>query len=339
MAKQEPRRSQRLEAYDSNGRDYLSSALGWSRSQFEKWLYSSTVRPSLQEFYCLCIVDSKHFNESVDWINTGPKGYYYDENDLEEDLLFMCLCAGNDGQAEDCGEGSSVDFAELDIDAKGWITQELWARAAWRIVHANRASGQIFHNAAQDRPAAAYGFAIEMLCIIFHSIAFRGAESVYLTLLKGGKPTVVAGNKSAANAYLDPDNDFDENMSTYTTSSSSDAADRTSDATFDDRRRKTADSESSTIILPANAEKKTRNAEDVGSEIKVTPRKVVELSDASSLKTVDSSSAQDSGQKDPLTPDTSPTLRARMDEKEVSKHEQVGRWLEGIGQGQRMLRY
>ncbi|KAK4545316.1 hypothetical protein LTR36_003496 [Oleoguttula mirabilis] len=126
MADFEPRRSSRLNTDDPNGRDYLSSLMGWSRHRLEGWLVSRTVRPHLQLWYRLCIANQRRFNDAVEWINIGNRGYFYATSDLEEDLLLMCLCEG-DGPELDSGEDP---YADETTNTGKWITQELWARTA-----------------------------------------------------------------------------------------------------------------------------------------------------------------------------------------------------------------
>lgn len=330
----ELRRSERLGAYDSNGRDYLSSRLGWTRPKFEDWIHSPTVRPFLQEWHALCIVGHYHFNDAVDWINTGEKGYFYNENDLEEDLLFICLCAGDDGQAEDQGEGSSINLNANGGCTAAWLTQELWARTAWRVVHANRSPGQIFHFAMQDRPAVAYGFAVEMLCIIFHSIAFRGVESVYLPLIEGGQVKVAGKGAQSSNAETsNPSKQFtiDGAILDDLSSSSSGDVDRISDATFpSDGEKQLATSELSTIIL-ADASKDAPRGEDyVASEIKVKQPNNANSSTSPSVVTAGRSSVHSADRPEPLTPGTGTDLRDRVVfvGEEVSKDDKVREWLE-----------
>ena len=95
------RRSKRLNACgDPNGRDYLAGRLSWPRHRLELWLTSPTVRPHLRLWYRLCISTSGRFIDAIDWINTGSKGYYYCPDDLEEDLLLLCLAEGDDSRSE-----------------------------------------------------------------------------------------------------------------------------------------------------------------------------------------------------------------------------------------------
>ncbi|KAK5128773.1 hypothetical protein LTR85_000106 [Meristemomyces frigidus] len=169
------RRSSRLNTHDPNGRDYLCSLMGWSRHRLENWITSATVRPHLQLWYRLCIQNDRRYNEAVEWINTGDKGYYYRDSDLEEDLLLACLCEGSSVD-EDLVDGA---YADQKTKTEKWITQELWARKAWRIVQANRGEGDAFGGKVDRHPAACYAFAIDLLAIAFHSISHRSnTESV-----------------------------------------------------------------------------------------------------------------------------------------------------------------
>ncbi|CAK3858916.1 Hypothetical predicted protein [Lecanosticta acicola] len=212
----ELRRSQRraATAYESNGRDYLAATMGCSRKQFEDWLTSSSVRPHLVLWYKLCYIGVRRFNVGVDWINTGEKGYYYNPQDLEEDLLLMCLGEGN---ADDDIEGNSLEPKYSDEKAVTckWITQEVWARAAWRIVKNNSGEGQPFEKTIIEHPSKAYAFVIDILCIAFHSLVHRYEESVWDGLITSAgaesPPTpstaqsIMMDNKMAAAVALDLD--------------------------------------------------------------------------------------------------------------------------------------
>jgi hypothetical protein len=182
------RRSPRQIHYDSNGRDYLADKLGCSRMELEEWIQSPTVRPHLRQWYILCVSGPKRFNDAIEWINSGADGYFYNPDDLEEELLFLCLEAVKDPAVDGVLEVEEHDVASL-IDeankAKNMITQELWARTALRIVHSNKGKDQTFEKPLQTQPATCYAFAIDLLCIAFHSIAFRGYASIYEQLING----------------------------------------------------------------------------------------------------------------------------------------------------------
>ena len=329
-AKPELRRSQRLGTYDSNGRDYLSATLGWNRSKFEEWIYSTTVRPHLQDWYMLCITNRECFNDAVDWINAGEKGYFYNESYLEEDLLFICLHAGNDGVIEKSGQGGNIDFVNFN-STTNWNTHELWARAAWRVAQDNRGAGQIFHSAMKDQPAAAYGFAIEILCIIFHSVAFRGAGSVYLPLLKGGSTITAAENPPAespeSGSIVDLEDDL---MNDDFTASSSGTADRYSDDTFTDTERERADSELSTIVLARNNPEAARDAIDTGSIIQVVAYNSGTSADPNP-QTADKASNEIKHPQELLTPESSPSLQGTVlqDGGQNPNDKRVREWLGG----------
>ena len=184
MRSQKPRRSARLTTYDSNGRDALADTVGWSRQKLESWITSPTVRPHLQLWYRVCIEGEGRFNDAIAWINTGERGYYYNPGDLEEDLLLACLGEGVASQeVVDDGEGS--EYANDQVATSSWMTQELWARTAWRIVQNNRATHQAFGMTIDRHSVACYAFVIDLLCLAFHSIAFRGEASCYANLIKG----------------------------------------------------------------------------------------------------------------------------------------------------------
>jgi hypothetical protein len=174
------RRSHRLPTNDSNGRDYLSELLGLSREELEAWIASPSAHPHLQLWYHLCVSDSHRYNDAANWINTSPKGYYFNTSDLEEDLLLMCLGEGESGEGSEDG---TTKHADNSVKTGKWITQELWARTAWRIVQDNKYKDkdkdQVFAPKFKEHPAWCYAFAIDLLCIAFHSIAHRGKGSCY----------------------------------------------------------------------------------------------------------------------------------------------------------------
>nr|POE73092.1 hypothetical protein CFP56_31031 [Quercus suber] len=173
------RRSCRLNPLDSNGRSFLADQLGLSVRCFESWLASPAVLPHLSLWRILCITSRARYNTAIEWINSGPQGYFYNPSHLEEDLLLLCLGEGS-GAATD---GRFADPTPPRLTS--WTTQAVWARCAWRIVEAARAPGLVFAQRFTQNPAACYATVIDVLCIVFHSIAFRGAGSWYEQFLAG----------------------------------------------------------------------------------------------------------------------------------------------------------
>ena len=185
MAPHGLRRSSRLEPYDSNGRLYLADQIGWSRKQLDTWITSITVQPHLRLWYQISIGSPRRFNDAVDWIDGGEDGYYYNPEGLEEDLLLLCL---SDGDADhDIGgplhDANAKSYDGMSLSTTDWPTQEIWARAAWRIVHSNKQPEQAFASSVNTHTAACYSFVIDLLCLAFHSIAHRGTASVYTSLI------------------------------------------------------------------------------------------------------------------------------------------------------------
>ncbi|KAF7195663.1 hypothetical protein HII31_02981 [Pseudocercospora fuligena] len=176
------RRSRRHAAvcYDSNGRDCVAEQLRLTRTELEVWLALPTVHTHIQLWYNLCVVGRKRFKDGREWIETGENGYFYNRSYLEEDLLLMCLEEG------DVEEGIAGKFSDRNASTFDWITQEVWARTIWRIVQDNRGAGQMFETQAINHPAAAYGAIIDLLTISFHSIVFRGGESIWHNLILDG---------------------------------------------------------------------------------------------------------------------------------------------------------
>jgi hypothetical protein len=128
MATQALRSSTRLQLESSNGRAYLADLIGWMTAELESWIRSSTVQPHLQLWYHLCVASARRFNDAVEWINSGPEGYYYHPRDLEEDLLLMCLCEGVASNGTISSVSTAASYENKTAATGKWITQELWAR-------------------------------------------------------------------------------------------------------------------------------------------------------------------------------------------------------------------
>ncbi|KAK5691338.1 hypothetical protein LTR17_025671 [Elasticomyces elasticus] len=203
---------------------------GWTRTKLEGWITSTTVRPHLQLWYQLCVASRSRFDDGVDWVNTE---YFYNPSDLEEDILLMCLGAG---RPIDDGEHKVSVFADKEAKTTTWITQECWARTAWRIVHANGSLGQAFEGIVETSPAACYGFVVEILCIAFHSIAFRGRASCYERLING-HPCQPESAIGAISDRPEAVQDSDSVANTYSDESSLDATDHSSDSDFEEPSR------------------------------------------------------------------------------------------------------
>ncbi|KAK5727158.1 hypothetical protein LTR15_003051 [Elasticomyces elasticus] len=231
MATGELRRSARLKSDDSNGRDHLASLMpGWTRTKLEGWITSPTVRPHLQLWYQLCVASPSRFNDGVDWVNTG---YFYNPSDLEEDVLLMCL---GEGHPVDNGEHKVSVFADKEVETTTWITQECWARTAWRIVHANGSLGQAFGTIVETSPAACYGFVVEILCVAFHSIAFRDRASCYERLING-HPCQPGRAIGAISDRPEAEQDTESVADTDSDESSDDTSDHSSDEDFQEPSR------------------------------------------------------------------------------------------------------
>lgn len=193
------RRSDRLHSYDSNGRDYLADQLGWSRQCLETWLTSETVRPHLKLWHQVCIANPRRFNDAIEWINGGENGYYYDPEALEAALIQYCLNE-DDESTTSRKKGRSlrskaVRYATPTLKTTNWTTQELWARAAWRIVKDNESEGQTLEKKTSGKSTESYAFIVDLLCLAFHSIAFRGYASPYEILINGDCLTASNINK------------------------------------------------------------------------------------------------------------------------------------------------
>lgn len=189
------RRSARLGTYESNGRRYLADKLSeatgctYGVAELESIITAPSVRSHLQHWYRLCIEGQKRFNTAIEWINTGADGYFYNTSDLEEDLLLFCLCEGSGHDASGT-ETSVFGFADHATKTEKWTTVELWARTAWRVVQAlaikgGPGAGGLFELVLEKQPATAYAWAIDLLCLAFHSIAHRGVTSRWRDLIVG----------------------------------------------------------------------------------------------------------------------------------------------------------
>ncbi|KAK3717025.1 hypothetical protein LTR37_006080 [Vermiconidia calcicola] len=247
MAAEPIRRSARLTTYDSNGREYLASSIGWSLNELQRWVTSPTVQPHLQLWYNLCVSGARRFNDAIEWINTGERGYFYNPLDLEEDLLLLCLGEG-DGVDEQEPQSRLNEERAAYNDEKAvtgkWITQELWARTAWRIVQGNRGDEQAFEKHVREHPAACYAFVIDLLCLAFHSLAFRGRASLYEGLVNGAssltKRTNDTGDDGENEAHQDVDNGNASSFSiALTASSSTETSDHSSATDFMDSDNQT----------------------------------------------------------------------------------------------------
>ncbi|SMR46365.1 unnamed protein product [Zymoseptoria tritici ST99CH_1E4] len=167
----------------SNGRDYLSCKLRLARTQLEQWLTSDTVLPHLVLWSKLCIDNPRRYNDASEWVNFVGGKYFADGGELEEDLLLACLGEGQTNTTNEEGGGNSSVFADHDAKTASWCTQDMWARAAWRIVQDNCGPGGILQRDIEQHPAAAYAVAIDILCLAFHSIAWRETASCWWILI------------------------------------------------------------------------------------------------------------------------------------------------------------
>ena len=235
MAPGKPRRSPRLDIVESNGRDYLADTMGWTREELEEWVSSSSVKPHLQRWHQICVAGRNRLNDAIGWLSTGNPEYYNNAEELEEDLLLMCLGEGtmdNQGDLGEGGEGESFRHADKNVKTTEWTTQELWARTAWRIVQNNKGVGEVFEKRAEAHPAACYGFTIDLVCLAFHSIAFRGRASIWEQLINGS--TTAETTKSDGNGlsriYVDKQNKANSSSTALATDLSAANPDSSSDA-------------------------------------------------------------------------------------------------------------
>ncbi|SMQ47833.1 unnamed protein product [Zymoseptoria tritici ST99CH_3D7] len=155
-----------------------------TRTQLEQWLTSDTVLPHLVLWSKLCIDNPRRYNDASEWVNFVDGKYFEDGGELEEDLLLACLAEGqSNAKGNDEGVGGSSVFADHNAKTALWCTQDLWARTAWRIVQDNSGPSEIFRRKIEHHPAFAYAVAIDILCLAFHSIAWRESASCWWVLI------------------------------------------------------------------------------------------------------------------------------------------------------------
>lgn len=166
-----------------NGRDYLSRRLGCSVERLEEWMQSATVQPYLQEWYILAVTLGAYYDKVVALIHNGrfypgpaqPEGdsHIGIANDFEADILTSCMKANK--RSTSLFEWSKLETME------GWSVTDIWAGAARRVVHYNRAAGQCFQYWPDSEDC--HAFVIDLLSLAFHSIVHRGLDSRYHTLI------------------------------------------------------------------------------------------------------------------------------------------------------------
>lgn len=165
----------------ANGRNYLASKVACSQAAFEIWLVSAAVMPHLQSWYNLCIRSRSRFTEALGWIDEGESGYYYSKSGLEQDLLG--LCQGATDISGQCYYKAPSGAPETAHNTSSWSTQDIWARAAWRIAESSPSLQEACRKNGAKTISTAYAIAIEVIVVAFHSIACRGSASVWESLI------------------------------------------------------------------------------------------------------------------------------------------------------------
>ena len=154
-----------LNEEDSNGRDCVASQLGLSRGEFKLWLRSAAVQPHLRMWRRHCIDGSEHFRNGMKWIDTG---YFYAADGLEIDLALLIIMGG------------SSDFHPEETDTSESGTMGRWLGCVEKIVGENEGEGMVLDGMKEKSGRYADEIVVEMLCLIFHSVAHRGPASVWL---------------------------------------------------------------------------------------------------------------------------------------------------------------
>ncbi|EME86343.1 uncharacterized protein MYCFIDRAFT_172115 [Pseudocercospora fijiensis CIRAD86] len=227
-------------------------------ANFEAWLALPTVHTHTLLWYNLCVVGRRRFKDGREWIETGENGYFYNRSFLEDDLLLMCLEEG------DVEEGVAGKFSDQNTSTFDWITQEVWARTIWRIVQSNRGPGHIFATQAVNHPAAAYGAVIDLLTIAFHSIVFRGGESIWHKLILSGDETQTPPTPSTNTTDTALDGEVALDHRSETEGSSSDS-EETSSGSSDDISMLDSDEDFELPQTPEKASKITQPPQTPGA--------------------------------------------------------------------------
>jgi len=170
------RRSVRLRGLRLQGREYLSDCLHWTIPQLEQWIQAPYIQPHLQHWYLHCVMRVRYYNVVLDLINTGR--YQKPDNDFERDILLECFCLDMAGVPADTGK-----FIKTDNDYE--MIVQLWAKAAHKIIEQSDGRDSIITYLLKRHPAKAYHFAIDLISIAFHGIAYRGRNSCYEALING----------------------------------------------------------------------------------------------------------------------------------------------------------
>lgn len=203
MASTQVRRSLRLQA-DPNGRQYLANQLNWTIDKVDDFITNSTVQPHLQLWHKLCITGTRRCNEVYELINANHFRTLGKDEDLDkgfaQELWLACLADGDHGIQR---------FADRKTMTGEWTTVDVWARTAWRIVNSNKDPGQAFERLAHkhpEHPGKSYRVIVDLLCLAFHSIAFRGKASVYEKLIN---ETAASDGGTAEDMAVTADDDLE----------------------------------------------------------------------------------------------------------------------------------
>ena len=161
------RRSSRLASADLNGRGYLSDQLGCTVTEVDRWITSDQVHSHLVIWYQQNVLKQESRSVMLDLIKT--RNFEKPNNIFEADILRVTL-----------GQTRRPDMRQ---DAPYVSAIHSWAATTQDIVEASRLYTISFARLATDHHERFHIITIDLLCLAFHSIAYRGQGSIYTTMI------------------------------------------------------------------------------------------------------------------------------------------------------------
>lgn len=161
------RRSSRLADYGLNGRGYLSNQLGCTVSEVDCWITSKNASSHLSLWYQQCVSKGEASDIMLELVKNGDFEKPY--NIFEKDILHTALGQQN--------------RPSMRTDPSYINTIHIWAVTAKNVVEASRSYTPTFVDLAKHHHEKFLTTAIDLLCLAFHSIAYRGRRSVYASMI------------------------------------------------------------------------------------------------------------------------------------------------------------
>ncbi|GAB7341830.1 hypothetical protein MBLNU457_g0152t1 [Dothideomycetes sp. NU457] len=161
------RRSSRLTGSDLNGRGYLSDQLGCTVSEVDCWITSKNISRPLKKWYQQCVMKGEASNTMLELIKSG--NFEKPNNVFEKDILHTAL-----GQRDRPSMGTDAPYMRM---------IHIWAAIAKNVVEASRSYTPTFADLATHYHEKFLAIAIDLLCLIFHSILYRGQGSIYASMI------------------------------------------------------------------------------------------------------------------------------------------------------------